>query len=71
MLYTNLFWIWGHPEVYFLVLPAFGLFSEIVPTFSNKPLFGYPTMVAATFSIAGIGWVVWRTISSPWAWARN
>nr|WP_298283450.1 cbb3-type cytochrome c oxidase subunit I [Acidocella sp.] len=59
MLYINLFWIWGHPEVYFLMLPAFGLFSEIVPTFSNKTLFGYPTMVAASFSIAGIGWVVW------------
>ncbi len=59
MLYVNLFWIWGHPEVYFLMLPAFGLFSEIVPTFSNKALFGYPTMVAASFSIGGIGWVVW------------
>jgi cytochrome o ubiquinol oxidase subunit I len=59
MLYINLFWIWGHPEVYFLMLPAFGLFSEIVPTFSNKALFGYPTMIAASFSIAGIGWVVW------------
>jgi cytochrome o ubiquinol oxidase subunit 1 len=59
MLYTNLFWIWGHPEVYFLVLPAFGIFSEIIPTFSEKPLFGYTTMVAATFAIAGISWAVW------------
>jgi len=59
MLYTNLFWIWGHPEVYFLVLPAFGIFSEIIPTFSEKPLFGYTTMVAATFAIAGISWTVW------------
>jgi cytochrome o ubiquinol oxidase subunit 1 len=59
MLYTNLFWIWGHPEVYFLVLPAFGILSEIVPAFSQKPLFGYITMVAATFAIAGISWLVW------------
>ncbi len=59
MLYTNMFWIWGHPEVYFLVLPAFGIFSEIIPTFSEKPLFGYTTMVAATFAIAGISWAVW------------
>ncbi len=59
MLYTNLFWIWGHPEVYFLVLPAFGIFSEIIPTFAEKPLFGYTTMVAATFAIAGISWAVW------------
>jgi cytochrome o ubiquinol oxidase subunit 1 len=59
MLYTNLFWIWGHPEVYFLVLPAFGIFSEIIPAFSERPLFGYTTMVAATFAIAGIAWLVW------------
>ncbi|WP_298215528.1 cbb3-type cytochrome c oxidase subunit I [Acidocella sp.] len=59
MLYTNLFWIWGHPEVYFLILPVFGILSEVVPTFSEKPLFGYVTMVAATFAIAGISWLVW------------
>jgi len=59
MLYTDLFWIWGHPEVYFLVLPAFGILSEVIPTFSEKPLFGYITMVAATFAIAGISWSVW------------
>jgi cytochrome o ubiquinol oxidase subunit 1 len=59
MLYTNLFWIWGHPEVYFLVLPAFGILSEIIPAFSEKPLFGYMTMVAATFAIAGVSWTVW------------
>ena len=59
MLYIDLFWIWGHPEVYFLMLPAFGVFSEVIPTFSEKPLFGYITMVAATFAIAGIGWSVW------------
>ncbi|HEY1858233.1 cbb3-type cytochrome c oxidase subunit I [Acidocella sp.] len=59
MLYTDLFWIWGHPEVYFLVLPAFGVISEVIPTFSEKPLFGYFTMVAATFAIAGVSWAVW------------
>ncbi|MBB5373183.1 cytochrome o ubiquinol oxidase subunit 1 [Acidocella aromatica] len=59
MLYINLFWTWGHPEVYFLVLPAFGLISEIVSTFSAKSLFGYPTMIAASMGIAGVGWVVW------------
>lgn len=59
MMYTNLFWIWGHPEVYFVVLPAFGFISEIVPTFSEKSLFGYSTMVAATMGIAGVSWAVW------------
>ena len=59
MLYTNLFWIWGHPEVYFLILPTFGVVSEVIPTFSEKPLFGYTTMVAATFAIAGLAWIVW------------
>ncbi len=59
MLYTNLFWIWGHPEVYFVVLPAFGTISEIVPTFSEKPLFGYVTMAAASLAIAGLSWAVW------------
>ncbi|AOV16558.1 cytochrome o ubiquinol oxidase subunit I [Acidihalobacter aeolianus] len=59
MMYTNLFWIWGHPEVYFVVLPAFGFLSEIIPTFSRKPLFGYTTMVLASFSIAGVSWLVW------------
>src|ERR1700753_2702240 len=46
MMYINLFWVWGHPEVYILVLPAFGVFSEVVATFSGKPLFGYRSMVA-------------------------
>ena len=59
MLYTNLFWIWGHPEVYFLILPVFGIMSEVIPTFAGKPLFGYMSMVAATFAIAGISWLVW------------
>jgi Cytochrome C and Quinol oxidase polypeptide I len=48
MMYVNLFWVWGHPEVYILILPAFGIFSEVIATFSGKPLFGYRSMVAAT-----------------------
>jgi cytochrome o ubiquinol oxidase subunit 1 len=59
MLYADLFWIWGHPEVYFLILPAWGIMSEIIPTFSEKTLFGYPVMVAATLSIGCISWTVW------------
>ena len=59
MLYTDLFWIWGHPEVYFIILPAWGMMSEIIPTFSEKPLFGYAVMVAATLSIGCISWTVW------------
>lgn len=48
MMYVNLFWVWGHPEVYILVLPDFGIFSEVSATFSGKPLFGYCSMVGAT-----------------------
>ena len=59
MLYSDLFWIWGHPEVYFLILPAWGMMSEIIPVFSEKPLFGYAVMVAATLSIGCISWTVW------------
>ncbi len=59
MLYTDLFWIWGHPEVYYVVLPAFGILSEIIPTFSEKPLFGYITMAAASIAIGGVSWSVW------------
>jgi len=59
MMYINLFWAWGHPEVYILVLPAFGVFSEIISTFTGKRLFGYKSMVWATASIAVLGFVVW------------
>src|SRR6201984_1649881 len=59
MLYANLFWVWGHPEVASLVLPAFGIFSEVVPTFSGKPLFGYRSMVAATMAICILSFLVW------------
>jgi cytochrome o ubiquinol oxidase subunit I len=59
MVFMNLIWAWGHPEVYILVLPAFGVFSEVVSTFSGKPLFGYRSMVAATMAICIISFLVW------------
>jgi len=59
MMYINLIWIWGHPEVYILILPAFGIFSEIIATFSGKPLFGYTSMVFATMAIALLSFLVW------------
>lgn len=59
MMYVNLIWAWGHPEVYILVLPAFGVFSEVVATFSQKRLFGYKTMVWALFAIMFLSFVVW------------
>ena len=59
MMFMNLIWAWGHPEVYILVLPAFGIFSEVVSTFSSKPLFGYRSMVMATMAICLISFTVW------------
>jgi cytochrome o ubiquinol oxidase subunit 1 len=59
MMYVNLIWAWGHPEVYILVLPAFGIFSEIVPVFSRKRLFGYVSMVLALMAIAFFSFTVW------------
>jgi cytochrome o ubiquinol oxidase subunit I len=59
MMFMNLIWAWGHPEVYILVLPAFGIFSEVVATFSGKPLFGYRSMVLATMAICIISFTVW------------
>jgi cytochrome o ubiquinol oxidase subunit I len=59
MMFMNLIWAWGHPEVYILVLPAFGIFSEVVSTFSGKPLFGYRSMVLATMAICIISFTVW------------
>jgi cytochrome o ubiquinol oxidase subunit 1 len=59
MMFMNLIWAWGHPEVYILVLPAFGVFSEVVSTFSGKPLFGYRSMVMATMAICVLSFTVW------------
>ncbi|MBZ2279004.1 cytochrome o ubiquinol oxidase subunit I, partial [Buchnera aphidicola] len=59
MMYVNLIWIWGHPEVYILVLPVFGIFSEIVSTFSKKSLFGYVSLVWATLAITILSFIVW------------
>ena len=59
MMYVNLIWIWGHPEVYILVLPAFGVYSEVVATFARKTLFGYKSMVYATACIGVLSFLVW------------
>jgi cytochrome o ubiquinol oxidase subunit 1 len=59
MMYVNLIWIWGHPEVYILILPAFGVFSEVVSTFCGKRLFGYSSMVYATVVITILSYLVW------------
>jgi cytochrome o ubiquinol oxidase subunit 1 len=59
MMFMNLIWAWGHPEVYILILPAFGVFSEVVSTFSAKPLFGYRSMVMATMAICVLAFMVW------------
>jgi len=59
MMYVNLIWAWGHPEVYILALPAFGVFSEVIATFSGKPLFGYRSMIAATLAICMLSFMVW------------
>ena len=59
MMYVNLIWAWGHPEVYILVLPAFGIYSEVVATFCKKPLFGYTSMVYASVAITFLAFVVW------------
>ncbi|MEM8877891.1 MAG: cytochrome o ubiquinol oxidase subunit I [Pseudomonadota bacterium] len=59
MMYVNLIWIWGHPEVYILILPIFGIYSEVVPTFTGKRLFGYTSMVYATCVIMILSYIVW------------
>ncbi len=59
MMFMNLIWAWGHPEVYILILPAFGVFSEVISTFSGKPLFGYRSMVGATMVICILSFMVW------------
>ena len=59
MLWQHLFWLFGHPEVYILILPAFGIVSEILPVFSRKPLFSYAVAVFSGVAIGFMGWGVW------------
>ena len=67
VIWMHFFWIFGHPEVYILIIPGFAFMSEVVPVFSRKPIFGYSIMVAATVASASSAWGCGRTTCLPWA----
>ena len=68
MLWQHLFWFFGHPEVYIIALPFFGIITEIIPVFSRKPLFGYKGMVFALIAITALSLAVWARVSGSPAW---
>ena len=59
ILYQNVFWFFGHPEVYIMILPAMGIISEVIPVFARKPIFGYKAVALSTVAIAFLGFLVW------------